>query len=123
MKQRRYANWHLRAWRKHRGWTQQRLADETGIARSRVAELESGKERYNQDLLEALALALSTPGEQVTPADLLSRRPGEPRGPLALWGRIPDRERARAERLIGPILEEFADQQATKPPARKKQDT
>ena len=101
--------WFLRDWRLHRNLTQQELADRLNSTTSRISELETGSERYNQDVLEALAEALSTPEEPVTPGDLISRRPTDPESPFKIWDRIPERERTRVGRIIGPVMEEFAE--------------
>lgn len=65
--------WFLREWRKHRGLTQEQLASKLNTTKSRISELETGSERYNQDILEALADALET-----QPGYLLSINPIEP---------------------------------------------
>jgi transcriptional regulator with XRE-family HTH domain len=90
--------WFLYEWRKYRGLTQARLADRIDIAVSRISELESGRARYNQDLLERLADALNC-----EPADLLMRDPTAP----DFWGsifdtvrRIPVEDLPRAQAVI-----------------------
>jgi transcriptional regulator with XRE-family HTH domain len=108
--------WFLKEWRKHRAMTQQQLADALDTTTSRISELETGSERYNQDILESLAKALSLPEDPVTPADLLSRRPGDPASPFDLWDRIPERERAKAARIVGRVLEDFAAPYEAEPP-------
>ena len=49
----------LRLWRKHRGMTLQALGDATGVTRSALSQIESGKTRATAALLRRLADALS----------------------------------------------------------------
>jgi transcriptional regulator with XRE-family HTH domain len=60
----------IQAWRKHRGLTQQALADAAGIAKSYVSELERGNRPYNQELLIDLSRPLRCDEE-----DLIYRNP------------------------------------------------
>lgn len=69
--------WFLRQWRKHRGYTQERLAEMVGLSKPYISQLETGQRQYTQELLEALSEALSC-----DPRDLLIRDPSEPEG---LW--------------------------------------
>lgn len=48
---------HLRAWREHRGVSQNALAREIGVTPSRINEVENG-ERYNETLVVKIAEAL-----------------------------------------------------------------
>lgn len=61
---------YVREWRKYRGLTQERLAERTPFTTGAISQLETGRTKYTQDMLEALAEAL-----QCTPADLLMRDP------------------------------------------------
>lgn len=61
---------YVREWRKYRGLTQERLAERTPFSTGAISQLETGRTKYTQDMLEALAEAL-----QCTPADLLMRDP------------------------------------------------
>jgi transcriptional regulator with XRE-family HTH domain len=63
-------SWYLKEWRKHRGYTQDRLAEMTGLSKPYVSQLETGKRQYTQELLELFAEAL-----QCAPADLIMRDP------------------------------------------------
>lgn len=103
--------WFLREYRKARGWTQEELAEHSGVQRSQISELENGAERYNQDVLEALARALSTPEEPVTPGDLLDRDPRLKNVP-SYWSRrlarMPEADRAHVERMIGGVMDTYA---------------
>lgn len=70
--------WFLREWRKHRGYTQERLAEMIGTSKGYLSDLERGVRRWNQDLLEQLAEALSC-----APADLLRIDPSQ--GDDSIW--------------------------------------
>jgi transcriptional regulator with XRE-family HTH domain len=48
----------IRHWRKHRGLTQEQLAERVGIARSYLTKIERGDRRYDQPFMEAAALAV-----------------------------------------------------------------
>jgi len=49
----------IRAAREKRGWTQQTLADESGIARANIARLEAGRHEPKLETLSRVAQALS----------------------------------------------------------------
>ncbi|SFP12347.1 Transcriptional regulator, contains XRE-family HTH domain [Cohaesibacter marisflavi] len=51
--------WYLREWRKHRGMTQEQLAEAIDSTKQTVSRMESGLTPYNQPFLEACAEALS----------------------------------------------------------------
>jgi transcriptional regulator with XRE-family HTH domain len=61
----------IREWRKHRGLSQERLAERLEISQENVSLIENGKVAYTQPILEAMAEALNC-----TPADLIMRPPG-----------------------------------------------
>lgn len=63
---RRTSGWYLAAWREYRGLTQQDVAEEAGVKKSAVSELENGKPRkdgttprFNRTTIEGIAKALS----------------------------------------------------------------
>ncbi|MCW5720845.1 MAG: helix-turn-helix transcriptional regulator [Devosia sp.] len=60
----------FRAWRRHRGLTQEQLAERVDMSVSSISQLETGKQGFSDDTLLALADALSC-----EPGDLLSRDP------------------------------------------------
>lgn len=77
-----YANmakkpWYLKQWRKHRGYTQERLAEMIGTSKGHISDLENRKRPWNEGLLDLLADALSC-----DPVDILIRDPSDPDG---LW--------------------------------------
>ena len=49
----------IRVWRKHRGMTQQQVAEKAGISKSYLSQLESGQRRGTTEVLSAVASALS----------------------------------------------------------------
>jgi transcriptional regulator with XRE-family HTH domain len=67
---------YIRAWRKHRGLTLQKLAErlhvelEVDISEGQLSRIERAATPYSQDILEALALVL-----RCEPADLIMRDP------------------------------------------------
>ena len=67
----------VREWRKAKGWSQVELAERAQVTQSMVSRVESGKQPYDADFLEQVALAMN-----VTPADLIMRDPSDPEG---LW--------------------------------------
>lgn len=61
---------YIKEWRKHRGLTQERLADRLDKTQSWVSQIEQFKIEYTQGMLQALGEALNC-----DPADLLSVNP------------------------------------------------
>ena len=86
---------YLKQWRKHRGMTQARLAEVTGLATGYVAELESRKRRYNEDVLEILASAL-----KCAPVDLLIRDPTASDPFWSIWEGVPESQRPQALEVL-----------------------
>jgi transcriptional regulator with XRE-family HTH domain len=93
----------IREWRKHRGLTQEQLADRMGITRGYVSQVEKGVRRYDQVFLEAAAEAMNC-----EPADLIMR---DPAGDAlwSIWDQIPKTEREQAVR----VLQTFAKKTST----------
>jgi transcriptional regulator with XRE-family HTH domain len=60
----------IKAWRLHRGLTQERLGERVGVTHGALSQLERGLTNYTQPMLEALADAL-----QCEPRDLIVRDP------------------------------------------------
>ncbi|MES0218028.1 helix-turn-helix domain-containing protein [Mesorhizobium sp. C280B] len=73
----------FREWRKHRGLTQEELADKVGLRAPSISQLENGKQGFTDSTLAAIAKALDC-------------RPGD----LLLWG--PD----KVEPLTAPIRDD-----------------
>lgn len=80
--------WYLRAWRKHRGYTQDQLAERTGISKGYISQLEIGTRQYTQELLELFAEHLNC-----APADLIIRDPEDAEGIWSIWGDMKPVER------------------------------
>lgn len=87
---------YLADWRKDRGWTQQRLADQLGMTKASISRIENGLQGVNDEFLEAVALALNT-----TPSDLIRRRPSDPEG-IDVTGLRPEQVEA-----VKNIVEQF----------------
>lgn len=88
----------LRQWRKHRGLTQEQLAERIGIARSYLTKIERGTRRYDQPFLEAAADAL-----RCEPADLIMRDPTESETIWSIWEGLSPIERVQAIAVIRAI--------------------
>ena len=86
---------HIRAWRKHRGLTLERLSDRIGVTPGALSQLERGDVGYTQPMLEALADALLC-----EPADLISRPPDTENGVQLVWNQIPLEDRAKALEVL-----------------------
>lgn len=80
----------IREWRKHRGLTQEQLAERIGITKSYLSKIESGKKRYDQPFLEAAAEVL-----QCEPADLIIRDPSDPDGIWSIWDQLQPAQRTQ----------------------------
>lgn len=80
----------IKEWRKHRGLTQDQLAERIGLDRAYLSKIESGKRRYDQPFLEAAAVAL-----QCEPADLIVRDPTDPDGIWSVWDDLQPVQRAQ----------------------------
>src|SRR5689334_14704681 len=70
----------FKEWRIHRGLTQERVAERLDTSVASVSRVESGRQPYTQDYLEALASALQT-----DPASLLMRDPTDPEAMWSIW--------------------------------------
>lgn len=70
----------IREWREHRGLTQEQLADRLDTTKANISRVESLKQGYTQDFLEACAEALQTDA-----ASLLMRNPGDPDAIWSIW--------------------------------------
>jgi transcriptional regulator with XRE-family HTH domain len=82
--------WFLKEWRKHRGYTQDRLAEMTGLSKPFISQLERGDRGYTQDTLELFAEAL-----QCAPSDLLMRDPSDPEGLWTVYDQLRPVERVQ----------------------------
>lgn len=83
----------LREWRKHKGYTLERVAEHIGTTHATLSRIERGLVPYNQTLLELLADFYST-----EPASLLMRNPADPDAPWSILdGLSPVQRRQIAE--------------------------
>jgi len=101
IKQRQY----LIEWREYRGLTQEQAADRIEKSRNYLSELERGKRRYNEDILNALAQAYSC-----EPWELIGRNPLIDPEPVAdLVARLAPANKEAAIKM----LESLADDKKT----------
>lgn len=84
----------LAAWRKHRGLSQEDLAERAGVTQGLISQLETGKTDYTGETLEKLAKALDC-----EPGDLLRGIPAEILE-LRLLDDLPPRTRVQAVEII-----------------------
>jgi transcriptional regulator with XRE-family HTH domain len=89
---------YIREWRRHRGLTQEQLAERIGIARSYLSKIESGKRRYDQPFLEAAAEQL-----RCEPGDLIMRDASDPEGIWSIWDNLKPAERIQAIAVLRAI--------------------
>jgi transcriptional regulator with XRE-family HTH domain len=89
----------LKEWRAYRDLTQQQLAERLGTSKGYVSDLERGKRRYNQDVLERLAEEL-----RCEPADLLMRDPTDPSGIWSIWDQASAADRPRIVSVIRAMI-------------------
>jgi transcriptional regulator with XRE-family HTH domain len=88
----------IRQWRKHRGLTQEQLAERIGIARSYLTKIERGSRRYDQPFLEHASDAL-----RCEPADLIMRDPTATESLWSVWEQLTPIERKQAFAVIKAI--------------------
>jgi transcriptional regulator with XRE-family HTH domain len=85
----------FKEWRKHRGMTQEELADAVGSTPSSISQLESGKQGFTDSTLIALAGALNC-----NPGDLLMRNPLDQDAPWSLWDQVKKAPKERREIIV-----------------------
>ena len=78
----------IRQWRQFRGLTQEKLADRLNTTKANISRIESLKQGYTQDFLEACADALLTDS-----ASLIMRDPTDPEGMWSIWDQAKPAER------------------------------
>jgi transcriptional regulator with XRE-family HTH domain len=88
----------IKEWRKHRGLTQEQLAERIGIARSYLTKIERGDRRYDQPFLEAAADAL-----RCEPSDLIVRDPTATESIWSLWETLTPPQRLQAVAVLKAI--------------------
>lgn len=98
MAKRAKTRWFLKAWRKHRGYTQERLADMVSLSTPYISQLERGSRQYTQELLELFAEAL-----RCSPADLIIRDPTDPDGLWTIYDALSAPERRQVVEIAKTI--------------------
>lgn len=93
----------IRQWRKHRGLTQERLADRIGMSSGNLSNIETAKQGYTQDQIEAIADALNC-----DVVDLLIRDPSTPDGIWSLWDKAKPAEREQIVQLARVVMRRTA---------------
>lgn len=78
----------IKAWRKHRGLSQEQLAGRLEMTQSHLSMLENGQRGYTQETLEAVADALQTDA-----ASLLMRDPSRDDAIWSIWDHAKQGER------------------------------
>jgi transcriptional regulator with XRE-family HTH domain len=86
---------HIRAWRKYRGLSLERLGERVGVTKGALSQLENGTVAYTQPMLEALADALSC-----EPQDLLMRDPTDPEGIWSIYDSLTPAGKAQAVEIL-----------------------
>ncbi|HTM76766.1 MAG TPA: helix-turn-helix transcriptional regulator [Devosia sp.] len=89
----------IREWRAYRGLTQELLADRLGISKASLSRIETGRQPYTQDMLEALAEAL-----MCDPADLIMRDPTTQDAMWSLWESASPAEKAQITSVVRALV-------------------
>ena len=89
----------IRQWREHRSYSQEKLGNILGTTGSMISRIENGQSPYTQDVLEALAEALST-----DPASLLMRDPSKPDAMWSIWDQAEVGQRKMIEEVARTIV-------------------
>jgi transcriptional regulator with XRE-family HTH domain len=89
----------IRAWRKHRDMSLERLASQVPMDKGNLSKVERGLLPYNQEMLERLAEALGT-----EPASLLMRDPTAPSPIWSLWDHASPGVRRQIEEVAAVIV-------------------
>jgi len=100
----------MKAWRESRDLTQEKLVvqlaelAEYHISPGQLSRIETGKQGYGQDLLEALATVYGC-----DPADIIRRDPTQPESPKSILDTLRPVDRDRFVRMI----EAYKDEEGT----------
>lgn len=87
-KQRLFGPHYLRQWREHREMTLEEVGEAIGMSHAQLGRIERRLQKYNQELLEALADLYGT-----QPASLIMRDPTKPDAMWSLWDQAQEAER------------------------------
>ncbi|UXN69929.1 helix-turn-helix domain-containing protein [Devosia neptuniae] len=96
----------IREWRTYRGLTQEMLAERLDISKASLSRLETGKQPYTQDMLEALAEAL-----MCEPADLIMRDPTSQDAIWSIWENASPAQRTQITTVVKALFD--ADKKAS----------
>ena len=75
----------VRQWREYRGLTQEQLAERLKMSAAQLSRIETGKQPYTQDFLEAAADALRADVPSLLMRDPLKEDPNDPNSIWSLW--------------------------------------
>lgn len=89
----------IKQWRKHRGYTQGKLAEMVGTSTGNISRVETFQQPYTQDLLEAVADALMTDA-----ASLIMRDPTAPDAIWSVWEQASPGQRAQIVEVAKALL-------------------
>lgn len=79
--------------------TQEALAERLNMSAANLSRVETGRQPYTQDLLEALADALRT-----DPASLLMRNPNDPEAIWTIWDQAKPGQRRQIVEIAKTLL-------------------
>lgn len=85
----------LKQWRKHRGFSQERLAESIGVSQGQYSKVENFKKPYDQVFMESAADALGC-----SVVDLITRPPTDPEGIWTIWMDLDGPQRQQAVELL-----------------------
>jgi transcriptional regulator with XRE-family HTH domain len=89
----------IKEWREYRMLTQEALAERLNMSAANLSRVETGRQPYTQDLLEALADALRT-----DPASLLMRNPNDPEAIWTIWDQAKPGQRRQIVEIAKTLL-------------------
>lgn len=94
---------YVRQWRKHRGLSQERLAERVDMSAGNLSLIERSLQNYTQETLEKLAHAL-----QCEPVDLLIRDPSDPESIWSIWDQAQPSERQQITNVARALVKKQA---------------
>ena len=92
---------YVRQWRRHRGYTQEQLAEMIGVTHGAISQLENGKIKYTQAMLEALADAFVT-----EPGAILNVDPLRSQAIWSIWERALPAQRSQIIAIAETLLKD-----------------
>jgi len=93
-KQRLYGPHFLREWREYREMTLEEVGEAVGLSHAQLGRIERRLQKYNQELLEALAELYGT-----EPASLIMRNPSQRDAMWSLWDQAKEGQRQEIEKF------------------------